>query len=251
LEIFVVDREGAIAAATASGEGGNMNLQVQNFLLLRRGGQITASASGTGNGGNINIDTPALVAISQENSDISANSVNARGENVIINTQSLFGIQFRLTETPLSDITATGANSQSNGIVQINNPDLDPNSGLVELPYIPIDYSQLIAQGCLASQGNSFTYIGRGGLPPKPSGPLRVITPETTDWVTLDTKKYEVNQQSQSFVTTPTKRIDIQPTEIVEATGWEISDRGEILLTDASNNVSADGSFVPISCLNR
>jgi large exoprotein involved in heme utilization and adhesion len=232
LEIFVVDREGAIAAATASGEGGNMNLQVQNFLLLRRGGQITASASGTGNGGNINIDTPALVAISQENSDISANSVNARGENVIINTQSLFGIQFRLTETPLSDITATGANSQSNGIVQINNPDLDPNSGLVELPYIPID-------------------IGRGGLPPKPSGPLRVITPETTDWVTLDTKKYEVNQQSQSFVTTPTKRIDIQPTEIVEATGWEISDRGEILLTDASNNVSADGSFVPISCLNR
>ena len=100
-------RGGSITAATASGEGGNIDLNVQDFLLLQNNSQITTSAGGTGNGGNIRINGGSIVAVPNENSDIRANSVNARGGNVTINASGIFGLQFRPEATPFSDITAT------------------------------------------------------------------------------------------------------------------------------------------------
>jgi filamentous hemagglutinin family protein len=57
---IVVDRGGSITAATVSGEGGNINLNVREAVLLRNNSSITASAGGTGNGGNIQINVGTL-----------------------------------------------------------------------------------------------------------------------------------------------------------------------------------------------
>ncbi|MDI9637990.1 filamentous hemagglutinin N-terminal domain-containing protein [Geitlerinema splendidum] len=57
-----LDTQGSISAATASGEGGNIELNVRDVLLLRNNSPITASAGGTGNGGNIYIKAGSIVA---------------------------------------------------------------------------------------------------------------------------------------------------------------------------------------------
>ncbi|NJM89120.1 MAG: S-layer family protein [Hydrococcus sp. RU_2_2] len=82
---------GTISAETASTDGGDITLDVQDLLLLRNGSQISTTA-GTeragGNGGNLEINTGSIVAIPQENSDITANAFTGDGGQILINTQS-------------------------------------------------------------------------------------------------------------------------------------------------------------------
>lgn len=234
---ILLDTRGVITAATASGEGGNLDLNVRDLLLLRNNSQITASAGGTGNGGNIRINGGAIVAVPTENSDISANSVDARGGNVTINASGIFGIQFRPQATPLSDITATGATSTLSGTVQLNVNQLDPTSGLVAVPTTVVDSSRLIAQGCPANQGNSFVISGRGGLPPTPEQQLD----DDANW--QDRRRLVANQQVDGGGQGDTKTAAIlnsqlsipnspalPHTPIIEATGWLITPTGEISL---------------------
>ncbi|MDZ8054701.1 MAG: filamentous hemagglutinin N-terminal domain-containing protein [Aulosira sp. ZfuVER01] len=223
-----LDRGGAITAATESGEGGNIELQIQDLLLLRRNSEITASAKGSGNGGNITINSPLIANIPTENSDITANSINARGGNVNINTSGIFGIQFRTRNTPLSDITATGKNSSLNGTVEINIQDVSPTSGLLNLPEIPLDVTRLIAQACIANKGSSFTVTGRGGLPPNPT---EVLTSDNfqVDWINRDSQQYNsaIGQERNTIE-------DIQnvnfPLQIVEAQSWFVDPNGDVIL---------------------
>ncbi|MGI0495044.1 filamentous hemagglutinin N-terminal domain-containing protein, partial [Alkalinema pantanalense CENA528] len=58
---------GNIRASTFSGQGGNIQLQARDLILLRHGSQITATSGGSGNGGNITIRNQFLVGT--ENSD--------------------------------------------------------------------------------------------------------------------------------------------------------------------------------------
>jgi filamentous hemagglutinin family protein len=236
-----LDHGGSITAATASGEGGNIDLNVPDVLLLHNNSQITTSAGGNGNGGNIRIDAGSIAAIPNENSDIRANSVNARGGNISINASGIFGIQFRSQDTSLSDITATGANSALSGTVQLNIEQSNPTSGLVKLPTTVVDPSQLIAQGCPATQGNSFVISGRGGLPPNPEQQLD----DDADW--QDRRRLVVEQQADSrgegrsqqsavaINSQLTTSLDTShPTPprapIVEATGWQTTSTGDIKL---------------------
>jgi filamentous hemagglutinin family protein len=124
------------AAESASGNGGDINLQ-SNLLLLRRGGQISTTAGTAlagGNGGNINIDAGFIVAVPQENSDITANAFSGNGGTVTINAQGIFGIQSRQQPTLQSDITASSTGGGINGVVDINTLDIDPNRAFINLP---------------------------------------------------------------------------------------------------------------------
>ena len=222
----VVGNGSAITAATASGEGGNIDLNVHDFLLLQNNSQITTSAGA--NGGNIRINAGTIAAVPTENSDIRANSVNARGGNVSINTPGIFGIQFRPQDTPLSDITATGANSALSGTVQLNINQLDPTSGLAKLSTTVTDPSRLIAQGCPATQGNSFVISGRGGLPPNPEQQLD----DDAEWsdrrrLTVAQQPIPPSPQPQTDTRTPSS-TPYPP--ILEATGWQITPTGNIKL---------------------
>lgn len=173
--------------------------------MLWNNSQITTSAGG--NGGNIRINGGSIVAVPTENSDIRANSVNARG---------------------------------GNGTVQLNIDLLDPTSGLVALPTTVVDSSRLIAQGCPANQGNSFVISGRGGLPPTPEQQLDddaewgdrrrlTVVQQAVSRVGVRRQKPEVRINSE-LKTLPDTRHSAPGTPIIEATGWQVTPTGAIVL---------------------
>jgi large exoprotein involved in heme utilization and adhesion len=238
---------GAITAATVSGEGGNIDLNVRDVLLLRNNSQITTSAGGTGSGGNIRINTSSLVAVPRENSDIRADSVNARGGNVTINISGLFGIEFRDRNTPLSDITATGASSQSSGTVEINVQDVDPTRGLTQLPTEVVDASGAIAQGCRDVQGSSFVVTGRGGLPPTPQQALG-DDPRWRDWRNPAGVSRQPNTPANGTLA-PSANLPSTKSALVEATGWVIEPDGKVILTASAPNVTSSNRWrQPVNC---
>ncbi len=158
-----LDNQGKLTAATESGQGGNISLQGLDSLLLRRQSEISTEADGTGDGGNITINSDIIALL--EESKITANAFQGRGGNIQITTQGLF-------VSPDSEITAS-SELGVDGAIEINRPEVDPKSGLVELPEEPVNVARLIDQNlCAVGQGSEFTVTGRGGLPDSPTQAL-------------------------------------------------------------------------------
>jgi filamentous hemagglutinin family protein len=215
-----LDNQATLSADTKAGQG-NINLNSLD-LVLRHGSDITTNAEGNSvSGGNINIDTDVLVAL--ENSDISANSLDFRGGNVTITAQGIFGTQFRAQLTSESDITATGANSELNGIVTINRPDVDPSQGLANFPDEPVNNVE-VAEGCQAG-GNqasiAFFNRGRGGIA---LNPYELIS-RSNIWedVPRSTQRTENSARASASPATLSDKI-------VEAQGWIVNEKGEVTL---------------------
>ena len=248
-EVFL-DREGSISASTASGQGGNITLNVKDLLLLRRGSQITAEAGGTGDGGNLTINTKVLALL--EGSKITANAFQGRGGNILINAKGLL-------VSPDSAITAS-SQLGIDGVVEINRPDIDPNSGLVELPTEVVDPSNQIVAGCAADKGNVFVIAGQGGLPPNPSQPLQNQS-TWQDWRFLENPSVEISLENSSRTESEEthnrnrvheenkrrvarERSQISP--IIEATTWIVNPSGQVELIAS---VPAQHSWTqPIPC---
>jgi filamentous hemagglutinin family protein len=240
-----LDNSGRLDAESASGNGGNINLQT-DLLLLRRGAQISTTAGNQqngGDGGNITINTPSgfIVAVPSENSDIIANAFTGTGGRVDINAFGIYGIQPRQNPTSLSDITAS-SEFGTDGTVELNTPDIDPNSALINLPTVPVDTE--LAQGCNSPNyaQSSFIITGRGGLPPNPKD---ILTPDAVevDWVTLNPN---IDNRKSPSVSTPTNPT---PERIVEATGWVFNAKGEVVFTaDAPTTTPHQSWQNPASC---
>ncbi|MEC4887088.1 MAG: filamentous hemagglutinin N-terminal domain-containing protein [Scytonema sp. PMC 1070.18] len=246
-----LNNTGTISAESTSGNGGNINLFPKDLLLLRNGSQISATA-GTdragGNGGIITINAPNgfIVAVPSENSDITANAFEGSGGQIVINTSGLFGIERRSRLTPQSDITAFSERGIS-GEISINQPDVDQNLGLIELPAVLADVSDIVDTGCGAiastpdAQGSKFFITGRGGLPPSPDQPL------TTDVIWSDTRRATVTSQQQSpkkpetQVQSKSDVIKINP-----ATGWVFDNQGNVTLI---GNTSHHAGIASASCV--
>ncbi|WP_414585578.1 hypothetical protein [Scytonema sp. PCC 10023] len=211
---------------------------------MRRGSNIRTNATGENViGGNINIDTDVLAAF--ENSDISANSANFRGGNVRINAQGIFGTQFRdVASDKTSDITATGASPEFSGTVEINQPDVDLSRGLINLPSVPVDTQ--VTQSCTAGgtvAKSQFIITGRGGLPPNPGDAL------STDAVQVDLITLNPSSNNRNSPSVTSKTTTAVPERIVEATGWIINEKGEVvLIANAPTTTPHSPSFNPASC---
>ncbi|MBD1930402.1 filamentous hemagglutinin N-terminal domain-containing protein [Funiculus sociatus] len=256
-----LDNSGTLNAQSASGNGGNINLQT-DLLLLRRGAQISTTAGTVqagGNGGNINIDAPSgfIVAVPRENSDITANAFTGSGGRVQISAFGIFGIAPRSREDlarllgtqdptqlnprllPTSDITAISQTNPSlNGQVTIITPDVDPSRGLAELPTIPVDTE--VAQGCSAggSQAQSeFIITGRGGLPPNPGEAL------STDAVQVDLVTLNPRIENRSIPNISTNPTRPTPVPLVEAQGWVRGANGKVVLTANAPTVTPHRSW--------
>jgi filamentous hemagglutinin family protein len=226
-------------------QGANINLKVSDLLRLENESLISATAFDNANGGNINIDTNFLIASPPEGSngsDITANASRGRGGNIKIEAQGLFNIEERraVQGNGTNDIDAS-SEFGLDGVVQINDPNVDPQRALEELPENVVDVSQLVSQNlCKASRGSQFIITGRGGLPDSPNEAFssddtwedwRIATQESGlganrrapvrgrgEWRFALT---EVNQ-------TPTTN---QPRKIVEAQGWVVNAQGKVVLT--------------------
>ncbi|MBW4570928.1 MAG: S-layer family protein [Tolypothrix carrinoi HA7290-LM1] len=238
---------GEITAQTLSGNGGNLKLNVADLLLMRRGSEISTTAGTAqqgGDGGNITINTPSgfIVAAPSENSDITANAFTGKGGRVQINAFGIYGTQFREKQNPqTSDITAS-SEFGVNGTVELNTPEIDPNSGLINLPSVPVDTK--LAQGCNSPNyaKSSFIITGRGGLPPNPKD---ILTPDAVqvDWVTLNPNTDNRKSPSVSTPTNPT------PEPIVEATGWVFNAKGEVVFTASAPTTTPRSSWqTPAKC---
>jgi filamentous hemagglutinin family protein len=237
---------GTILAETgkSSPEGGaNITLSGLEFLRMDNESLISASALGNANGGNVTIDSTLIVATpptGSQGSDIIANAEQGNGGRVNVTTQGLFGIQFRPQRTPKNDITVSSTFGLSGEYV-LNTPGVDPSRGLAPLPTNVVDASQQIDRRCTpqaANQGSSFIITGRGGLPPNPNEPLQGES-VITNWITLDSK---AENHSPPATTTP-KSSDQR--QLVEAQGWIINEKGQVVLTAASPTATPQGVWLP------
>ncbi len=246
--LSVADK-GTINAESSATDGGNINLNT-NLLLLRRGGNISATAGlaqGAGKGGNITINAPNgfIIAVPSENSDITANAFAGSGGKIDITAQGIYGIEARPRQTSLSDITAS-SQSGVQGTIQFKTPDIDPSRGLVTLPTVTEVAPRLVSSSCAAfneiAGRSSFTITGRGGLPQGPDEPL------TTDVVWTDTRLpvTTVKQHQSKIHATKPKP---QPIAIVPATGWVFNGKGEVTLI--SKAPFATPESIPTSRLSR
>ncbi len=258
-----LDKQSSISAITKSGNGGNITLNLQGLLLLRRGSQISTNAGNSqfgGDGGNITINSPFIVAVPNENNDITANAFKGAGGKIQINATGIFGISplsrqalERLRPGDLdprqlltNDITALSQQNPSlSGTVQITTPDADPSHGLAELPSNLVDVSGQIANGCIPGSRqsqSSFIATGRGGLPLSPNQPLQDTT-MLSDWVRVGDKPATSHQVQVTPV------LAKSATQIVEAQGWVVDGNGNLVLVAQTPQTNPRSSWqAPMSC---
>ncbi|WP_299408062.1 S-layer family protein [Acaryochloris sp. IP29b_bin.148] len=230
---ILLEQQAGITASTISGNGGDIDLRIHNRLLMRNESLVSATANGPGDGGNININADLIVAFPNENSDIVANSFSGRGGKISITTQGVFGLKVRDQRTNFSDITAISQSDPTlNGIVEINNPEVDPNNSLIDLPE-SVDVSPPITQGCRTGQpsGTSrFVHTGRGGLPPGPGEPQTAVT-LWHDLRELNVQKPTSHSMPLSAQTHHRTTALPKSSDIVEAQGWVHDAQGRTVLT--------------------
>jgi filamentous hemagglutinin family protein len=239
--------QASITAETASATGGNINLNAQNILLLRRQSLLSATAGNNsegGDGGNVEITTPFVLGVLAEDSDIRANAFSGNGGRVIISANQIFGLRFQPQPTKFSDITASST-SGSQGTVRLEVLDLDPSRGLQDLNLTPVDPSKLVAQTCNSQrqvvEGESrFVILGRGGLSASPDDPFggNAILPDLGSPIAPATKP----TMHAPTLTTST------PTTIVEAQALVQDKDGAIYLVGEADRVNFDQRSTQIQC---
>ncbi|MCJ8283179.1 MAG: hypothetical protein MJK14_26100, partial [Rivularia sp. ALOHA_DT_140] len=217
--------QGMLTAETGIGDslsGANITLNIQDLLWMQYESFITAEAFDTANGGNITINNPEgfVIGLKFENSDISANATQGNGGNIDITTQNIFGLVFREARSDKSDITAS-SQFGVNGQVTINQLNVNPASGLVELPSSLVGTNGIKAS-CAASRGNNFIVSGKGGLSQSPDDLFSGYSIYTDLFDLVQIQKVPSNRSNDS------SSFDNQNNKIVEATGW---------ITDADGNV--------------
>ncbi len=248
---------GTINARSNTGNGGNINIggispDAANLLTLRRGSQIsTSSVQQGGNGGNISINIPNgfIVTAPNENSDITANAFGGSGGKVTIDSQQNFWIaplsraelEQRLGTTDPSQLTPVSlstnnitaisqVNPNLSGQVNITPPGIDITTGLAPLPNNVVDPTDRINPNCSPKSigNNSFTNVGRGGIPSSPKDPLNEEK-IAVNWVRLNpTDMVPTNPIDPNIVQSP------KP--IVEAQGWMRDLNGDIILVAQSRS---------------
>ncbi|MEB3280836.1 MAG: S-layer family protein [Lyngbya sp.] len=231
---ILLDNQASLNADTTAGQG---NIIVNtNDLTLRRNSNITTNATGEATGGNIVLNANTLVAI--ENSDISANAQAAFGGQVIINADAIFGTQFRQQPTGASDITATSElGADFSGTVDLNT-EIDPSSGLIELPQSVVDPAALIAQDPCKQRGSSeFVITGRGGIAPNPvqdsSTIPRLVELQSPLIEPVISQSNNSSQRPQQHSQKRDNNLDDYPVDsrtIVPARGWIRTEDGQIIL---------------------
>ena len=213
---------GQIRANTVAGTGGSAVVNARS-LQLRDTSQVSVAAGGAGNGGNLTLATDTLALL--DDSTIRANAVQGQGGNINIVSQGLF-------LGPNSQVTAS-SQLGIDGTVQVDRPEIDPGSELLQLPTAVVDPSDRISTDCLANRENRFVVQGRGSnlLTGEPSvlwEDLRLDLGEEVEEVDaadpitaamLDHPRSEKVEEPE------------EPIELVEAQGWRSHPNGTVTLT--------------------
>jgi filamentous hemagglutinin family protein len=241
---------GTITAETRSGDSGNINLQVSNFLQMRDNSNITVTATGDARGGNININTRALIAGIK--SDITANAVNREAGRVEITApEGIFGARSRRLTDPTSnltsDITATSlAGPQLDGEILLNTPEADPTQGVAKLPET-IANPDAIAQICpnqrKPGEDRTFTRTGRG-LPANPGETL------SGGSATVGLADAVPPVEGRSRTAAPQQAVRPASRPIQAARGLAVNSKGEVIFTAYPAAVPLQSPVIPHPACN-
>ena len=242
-ETLVLENNALISAATTSGQGGDIRLTVTELLQLQNGSQITATAGqegGNGDGGNITLPAQFIIADINGNNQISANAFSGTGGNISINTAGIFGFQLGSVPSSSNNITASSELGLE-GMVSINNPEIDPAQGLVNFPVAITDPTRLVSQTCsnytelVDNQKNfrsQFIITERGGLSINPKSLLSNNAVSST-WVIPEPLTHKSRSANQ-IRDLSDKRFD-KYLEVTEAQKWEIDLKGQLTLVAKSS----------------
>jgi hypothetical protein len=234
-----LENQGVVSAITLSGQGGDLDLQVKELLVLTRGSDISTTAGfapGGGDGGNIKLNAEYVFGVPVNDSNITAQAFSGSGGSISLDALKLYSIgpnsdNFLNT----NDITVSSRYGRT-GEYRGNVLDTDPTQGLTNPAVDQLDPSRLIAQRCALrsrtspNQENRFTVTQRGGLPPNPNEMLQNES-VVTNWVTLNTPEKKPVGNTSSI---PANTSVSKSAQYVEAQGWVIDEKGEVVLTAQS-----------------
>jgi filamentous hemagglutinin family protein len=210
---------GSITAKTAAANGGDINLNTAQSLLLRDRSEISTSAAANGNGGNVAIQAPVgvVVAVPRENSDITASAIGGSGGTVKINALSALGFSFQVLDA-VSNIAATSVGG-AQGIVTVTSLDSEPSRGLQPDPIAPAVPS--LSQVCPTSGNQPASTLinsGTGGVVPSPAD----LVVGSNLW--LDERASTVQSDLSPVPAVP----------ITVAQGWTMGRNRTVILTNLS-----------------
>lgn len=251
-----LQNNGRITGETASGQGGSLFLISEDIRLLDDSNISTTAGTADlpGDGGNISINTNTLVGLG--NSNISANAFNGSGGVIEITTEGLFGLQVRsrqdleqLSDNLIefdprnldsNDITAISrTNPDLSGLVDINTPEVDPVSALVELEDRPVN-AAIDVNPCVQGSETEFVRTGRGGLPPTPDDAFTGNL-GWEDWRITAVEDTATGNATAASLPQP-------PTAIHRAQNWTVDANGELVLTAPDAAPSYRSPSNPSSC---
>ncbi|WP_206757771.1 S-layer family protein [Scytonema hofmannii] len=225
----------------------NPNLNLSEYLLLRNNSFVSTTAGTAqagGNGGNITINTPFIVAVPNENSDIIANAYSGKGGNINIRARSILGIEPRPKPSDATNDITASSELGVQGQISIQQPDVQPTEGLIELPNQVLDASNQIAQDCGRGRNakplGEFIVTGRG-IPPNSLQPLN----GTSSIAPLATLESDLPNTSQATIKAPTP-----PTAIIEAQGWVKTADGKIVLVALAPQATPSSPPTTSACPN-
>jgi filamentous hemagglutinin family protein len=234
-----LSNQGRLLATLREGDRGNISLTADQIVLNNQS-LISTDAQGNATGGNINLRTRYLFAFN--NSDITANAINSFGGNVTVSAQGIFGTTFRDQLTPQSDITASSARGAAfGGSVNLEVPNVDPSQGVAELPETVVDPNTQVATACSASDNNTFTASGRGGIPESPDQLIHNHTPWQDLRLPEDADR-EMGESDRQVIRQPNNTApDRKP--LVEAQAWMVDAQGKVRLVAVAAHQSEQVSF--------
>ena len=223
-----------INAVTRSetGNSANIDLTIAEDIILENNSLISAEALENATGGNVTIDANNgfILAFPNQNNDIIANASEGRGGAINIDTEAIFGLEERPLNSLTNDINASSEADGLDGTIDINNPAVDPTTGLINLPASVSNASDQISQNpCQQGIGSQFIVTGKGGLPPNPTENLQ------SDRITVDLVEPLPREGETGTLGEQKTREEDIVTARVPAMGWVFNEKGEVTLTAYSN----------------
>ena len=239
---MTLENEASVSASTIaeSGQGGIVTLNIDDSLIMRDRSLISARADSGASGGNIEIDADFVIAQPNQNNDIIAAAAEGTGGDINVTTNAIFGLESR-SSTPPNNTNDIDASSEFglDGTVEINELNVNPTEALEELPVEVIDVTGLVAQNlCRQGQGSEFVVTGKGGTAPSPT--------QARDGSVSEVDLVKPVPFSEVAATQAPAREE--SSEIIEAQGWVVNDRGMVELVATKTDIHGSPARSTVQC---
>ena len=206
----------SITAASASGQGGDINLDTDN-LQIDSNSSITAEAGQQGDGGNININASNIFA--KKSSAVTADAEGGDGGNLTIEAINI------LLEAPVEDIFTASSELGIDGSIEIETDgNFEGSFDLVKPDFAVAE--RALENSCLAQRNkrkSTFVYGGTGGLPVSPDN---MVTEERSYSTRLRQVEPGLAQPNPLETNSPPQSNagEVEPIVVEPESEWQIGD---------------------------